>query len=86
MPSPHIPPSPGSLLIKAEPVEKTDDQPLDFSLKPSREPDIKMEPKTESQFEMSRKPEGHDDSPMDLSVKKSPMSANPLAIAPKVWY
>ena len=73
------------MTIKTEPVEKAEDQPIDFSLKPTREPEIKMEAETESQQDMDRKPAGLDDAPMDLSVRKRPLITNPVPIAPKVY-
>lgn len=72
------------MTIKTEPVEKADDEPLDFSLKLNREPEIKMEVKDEPQESESNKAGSQDDAPMDLTVRKKPLITNPVPIAPKV--
>ena len=71
------------MTIKKEPVDKTDDLPLDFSL--NKEPEIKMEVEDESQQQEDTKVAGNrEDAPMDLTTRKRPLITNPVPIAPKV--
>ena len=75
------------MTIKMEPVEKTEDQPLDFSLKLSKEPEIKMELEDEPQQQEESKAAGNrEDAPMDLTMRKRPLITNPVPIAPKVRF